>query len=331
MKKIALQRYILIFSAVTILSSCGWVNDFASNWNLEEEKYTGIEVKDWSSERAPAPGQELSSSNIPVLPKREAISVPDNIVNASHQGNFINTQPKGLSDNLLLAGNSGNVEERLARLEETVMNMRTDMDRLVPVLSKLAQAERELRAVLNNVGSGNKEVVLEPVSVKAKVNSSANSYNNVEPSSGRRDAYGMVDVEENTEPVEVAYMMAGIEPTAGSKKQKQEVVNNIRFGEHSEKTRIVLDVSGKINYKTDLDNNEGLLIINLPNVKWDNDKEKIIKDSPLIYSYDVQKTDKGSRLIFDLKKKAKIKMSSLFPPLKDGSKGYRVVIDIGDV
>ncbi len=327
MKKIALQKYILIFSAVTILSSCGWINDFASDWNLEEEKYTGIEVNGWSSARAPAPGQEPVSNNIPVLSQNKAISVPDNIVNASYQRKIINTQPKGLSDNLLLAGGSGNVEERLARLEAAVMDMRTDMDRLVPVLSKLGQAERELRAVLNNISSGNKGVVLEPVSVRVR----ADSYNNVEPSSGSRDAYGVVDVEENTEPVEVAYMMAGIEPTAGNTQQKQEVIKNIRFGEHSEKTRIVLDVSGKIDYETDLDNDEGLLIINLPNAEWKNDKEKIIKNSSVIYSYDVQKTDKGSRLIFDLKKKAKIKMSSLFPPLKDGSKGYRVVIDIGGV
>lgn len=80
-------------------------------------------------------------------------------------------------------------------------------------------------------------------------------------------------------------------------------VNSIRFGQHKDKIRAVLDLTANSNYSIDLDNNEKFLIVELPNTQWNAAASKNLK-LPLIKSYSTQPLENGSgtRLIVSLSK-----------------------------
>lgn len=114
-------------------------------------------------------------------------------------------------------------------------------------------------------------------------------------------------------------------PAAGDKF----TVRDIRFGEHSNKTRIVLDINGKPDYAISLDNVEKILLIELPGGAWTAAAEGSPK-SQLIASYSAQgmgQGNAGNMLVISLKHVTEIVARDLLPP-SSGSSGYRLVIDL---
>lgn len=105
-------------------------------------------------------------------------------------------------------------------------------------------------------------------------------------------------------------------------------VRNIRFGEHSNKTRIVLDISGKPDYAISLDNVEKILLIELHDGAWTASAEGK-PNSPLIASYSAQGMGQGqgNMLVISLKHVTEIVNRDVLPPTS-GSGGYRLVIDL---
>jgi hypothetical protein len=105
-------------------------------------------------------------------------------------------------------------------------------------------------------------------------------------------------------------------------------VQRMRLGaQPGGKTRLVLDLTGWTAYRFDIDNEEHLLIIELPKTGWNGEPGKAIAGNKLIASYDVQKTDDGgTRLIVALRKDAKKTYDALLPP--QGASGFRVVLDL---
>jgi hypothetical protein len=104
-------------------------------------------------------------------------------------------------------------------------------------------------------------------------------------------------------------------------------ISDIRFGEHGGTTRIVFDISALAKFTADLDNDEHVLLITLPNVAWNAKTESTLKASPLIAAYKVTPDGKGGvSLALTLKKNARI-ASRQSLPAKDGQKP-RLVIDI---
>jgi hypothetical protein len=105
-------------------------------------------------------------------------------------------------------------------------------------------------------------------------------------------------------------------------------VERVRLGEQpGGKIRMVLDLTGKADYRFDIDNEEKLLLVELPKTGWSGETGRTLAGNPLIQSYDVQKTDSGgSRMIVTLRKGAKVTYNSLLLPA--GGSGYRVVLDL---
>ncbi len=107
------------------------------------------------------------------------------------------------------------------------------------------------------------------------------------------------------------------------------IVSGVRVGDHPGKVRLVFDVTKKTNYTLDLDNNENLLIVELPNAKW---KTPTASESfgklPVLKSYKVDQANGGAGNIFimQLKKPTQILMQGKYPALS-GS-GERIVIDL---
>jgi hypothetical protein len=107
------------------------------------------------------------------------------------------------------------------------------------------------------------------------------------------------------------------------------VASNVRIGEHPGKTRLVLDLSknDKPSVKTDLDNGEGLLTLDLPGVTWGGATEGSSK-STYIAGWNASKADGGgSTLAIQLKKPAKV-LSTQYIGAEKGVPA-RFVIDLG--
>lgn len=104
-------------------------------------------------------------------------------------------------------------------------------------------------------------------------------------------------------------------------------VLGVRVGEHPDKVRIVLDVTGPTKFTQDLDNNEKLLIIDLPESGWRAGMQASFDGNPVISGYSAKPNAGGGvTLAVELKKPAKLTMSSALEP--NEVYGHRIVFDV---
>jgi len=105
-------------------------------------------------------------------------------------------------------------------------------------------------------------------------------------------------------------------------------VSGVRLGEDGGKTRLVIDIGNSVSHRTDLDNDEKIMVIEINNATWNTTASKTFT-SPLIKSYTTQplESGKGTRLILTLKKPVKIVLDTLLNP-EGNNKNYRLVIDL---
>ena len=104
------------------------------------------------------------------------------------------------------------------------------------------------------------------------------------------------------------------------------VVKDLRIGEQSNGTRLVLDLGQATKVKYDIDNEEKILLIDIPGYKWDAAKSGNLTKSALVSSYQVTTDDKGSHLVLQLKKPARVSNSSTINAT--AGKSPRAVVDI---
>jgi len=117
------------------------------------------------------------------------------------------------------------------------------------------------------------------------------------------------------------------EPQKSSANDNDFSVTSVRIGEQSGNiTRIVLDTTKAAEINYDLDNNESLLVIDVPKAKWFATKSQTLPKSPLIKGFQSSSDEAGSRLVINLKEKARVVATSRLAPT--GKSGNRVYIDI---
>lgn len=108
--------------------------------------------------------------------------------------------------------------------------------------------------------------------------------------------------------------------TSGTKE-----VGRVRFGKAGNATRVVLDLGASAKYSTDLDNEEKILIIELPGTKYAAKSEG--NGMGLVQSYTGKTSENGTaQVILQLSSPVKIKASQALPP--NGSYGHRVYLDL---
>lgn len=104
-------------------------------------------------------------------------------------------------------------------------------------------------------------------------------------------------------------------------------VTSVRIGEQGkETTRIVLDTTKAAELRYDLDNGEGLLVIDIPNAKWSATDSSVLKKSPMVKSFHANSDDAGSHLVIELKQSAKVTATARLNP--SGASGHRVYVDV---
>lgn len=104
-------------------------------------------------------------------------------------------------------------------------------------------------------------------------------------------------------------------------------VTSVRVGEQGKNiTRIVLDTTNPAEIHYDLDNTEGLLVIDIPKAKWATTPAQSFPKSPMVKSFKAISDDSGAHFVTDLKQKAKVIATARLAP--SGTSGNRVYIDI---
>lgn len=104
-------------------------------------------------------------------------------------------------------------------------------------------------------------------------------------------------------------------------------VTSVRVGEQGKDiTRIVLDTTNPAEIHYDLDNAEGLLVIDIPKAKWSTTPSQTFQKSPMVKSFKATSDDSGAHFVTDLKQKAKVIATARLTP--SGTSGHRVYIDI---
>lgn len=104
----------------------------------------------------------------------------------------------------------------------------------------------------------------------------------------------------------------------------------VRIGEHGNKTRLVIDLAGntKPDVSYDIDNQEKVLLVEMPATTWGGVKTGAAKSSAFVNGWAVQEGSQGgSDLVVQLKKGAKILSTEYLKA--QGTDSARLVIDLG--
>ncbi|MEM6780638.1 MAG: SdrD B-like domain-containing protein [Pseudomonadota bacterium] len=104
-------------------------------------------------------------------------------------------------------------------------------------------------------------------------------------------------------------------------------VKRVRIGEHPTMVRLVLDLSGPIDYSPMETQDGRMVVVDLPHTAWDAIEEWNGSNTPILSSFDVSAMpDGGTRLTMAAKSFMKIKSSGVLPPSESG--GFRLFIDL---
>lgn len=197
--------------------------------------------------------------------------------------------------------------DRLGRLERAVQSMRHDFDKVSPSIRRLMAIEADIQNLIGELKKLTDSPTLTDLST---------------PYTAPPPKVAPQKMAPTPQHVAKPYKAKAMTPAYNG----QASVYKVRIGEHTGKTRIVLDVNAQTSFNVDIDNNERIMTIDLPNTAWGTAISKYFRNSPYISSYSVENTGNGSLLIFQLKKQSRISYKDNLKSLT-GS-GRRLVIDV---
>ncbi len=209
------------------------------------------------------------------------------------------------------ARGNGDTEARLRALEGQVSDLRKEFNSMLPAIRALI-AEKDQSAKM----AASAAVAAAAPKAAAEVAPVAEKKAKEAPVASSKGAKGAAAAAEE---------VAASEPAAGA---VGGAVSDLRVGVHPDKTRIVFDLGGPVKASQDLDNEEKLLIVDLPGMLWKGATQKNLSQDSLLSSWTAQPSSdgKGSTVAFQLRKSAKILSSTQLKPSE--GKGYRLVIDL---
>ncbi len=106
----------------------------------------------------------------------------------------------------------------------------------------------------------------------------------------------------------------------------QAIVEKVRIGQHPQKTRIVLDISGKTDFKAHLENNNRVLVVHLPAADWKARQKRQLAGDSLIKSYKASSSSKGSLVKFSMDQPVRLASKQAIKPADQY--GHRIVLDV---
>lgn len=215
------------------------------------------------------------------------------------------------------------INYRLLRVERNIESLQNDFKKLLPPLSNLIVADRNLDSTIDEIQTKND---IQPASGLAPV-SAPRALTMDQKRTAMAAPGAALKSRPAPAPVPVAAAASAPASAPAPAAAGQRAVKSLRLGEHPGRTRIVLDVSGPAKFSSDVDNNEKLLLIELPGTAWSAEAQKKM-NHPLIAGYTAQPgPDGGTMLALELKKGAKVTGGSALPP-NSTYNNHRVFVDI---
>lgn len=235
------------------------------------------------------------------------------------------------------------VEDRIAKLEQTVGSLRSDYDRIMPAFASLNTTNERIQTLLDEI---EKDTGKRPaVSAQAPMLPEAGSETTTmvtttttppplsAPPIAMKAPASKTIVKTETTKTETVKVETPAAPVAKADAPPTSAaggaVTGVRIGEHGSKTRLVMDLSGKTkpDFKYDLDNAEKLLLVDLPALAWSGAQAGKGGVSPLVEGWNAQKgSNGGTTVAVQLKRNARILSTQFLPP--EGKDPARLVMDI---
>lgn len=258
------------------------------------------------------------------------------------------------------------ISDRLAKLESDVVQIQSTIAKMAPSITKLIGIERDLDNLtfqLEDIiksGTLNKNMALkqpeaivtlpDPATIKPLKKPVSQSKDSVKkdsapPVKASIEEKPKASVIQPTTPVEEVKSAVNTAPQkalsaeeinqAANKETKEKpvssvtnsVIKKIRIGDHTGKTRIVVETDSYMEYEVAIDNQEQLMMMAVPTTRLSVDPSKAAKASSLIQAISKNEIDGNMVLAFDLKKTSSIISTERIPPSKDNS-NHRIVIDL---
>jgi len=317
----------LLVTCVILLSGCGQFSPFSDD-DSDTRAAPAVAAQDTDSFAQPP----LTAP--PVMNERpgqiETTGPPQTIeerLNEMHPAMGVKAKP-------LFAKRLDNPDARLDRLEYAVQELRNDLNFMSPAVLKLVALEDDIQGLIGQIEELLVQEPPAPASAAAPVSdpvqaSAADS--NPLPLSGPAQPEPVEELPETAQTVPPAVTEKAEPPSQKPTKPSdgKTQVYDLRVGEHTDKTRLVLDVSAQTSYSTDLDNMEKLLVVELPEAAWSAPENQEFQGSPVLSSYRVESVNngQGSLLVLQLKRPATLLFSGKLPATS--GKGQRIVIDLG--
>jgi len=272
-------------------------------------------------------GAQPTSSNTQIIAPGEAPGFSNAPVVAppSYNGLPALKPLKGVNVNNLFAENISNSDKRFERLENAVVDMRREFEAVKPAIVRLVAVEEDIQQMVEQLESMALQEQRRPAPTAPVYREPSAAPQPLTPTDIQNPTPAPTSVTRPMEPKPQAAAPAPNNTSAAS----GPTVKNLRTGRHSNKTRLVLDMSAKTPYTVDLDSSENLLVIELPQASWSGATSKNFSArEPLLASYSVESINngQGTRIIMPLKKSTRITKQDLLPP--GVTPNYRMYVDL---
>ncbi len=192
-------------------------------------------------------------------------------------------------------------EQKIDNLQIEVASLRQDLDAMLPMMRELLASRRAVAASASPQGAG----------------------------AAGAPAFSPPSAQQGGFPAKAypgSYIVPGQDAAAQS--FHGGVVQNVRFGEHGKKTRIVLDTDRPAKYSYSVENSQGYLSVDVPGAGWQGPMRGTLNQSPLFTHYTVQQTPaSGSRLMLHLRRPVKVIYADQLEP-NNTYRSHRIFLDV---
>ena len=254
---------------------------------------------------------------------------------------------KGINVETLFAEKIKNSGERFDRVENAVVDLRKELETYKPAIVRLAATESDIQNLIKEL-----EVLLQETPIPQPPLDLSGGGGGAEAEYDRTMQSVMDDIKPldpqpatpphsstpPKSPLEKAYeapTKKATPPKSPPKKQSKRNFNgvttalNFRVGKHDDMLRVAFDINANTPFSIELDNDENLILMELPQASWDGKNEQSFPNSALLETLSVEPTNggKGSMVIISLKKDTKILQRKHLSPDKS-SDYHRVYFDL---
>jgi len=261
--------------------------------------------------------------------------------------------PKGLNVETLFAEDIQDPMARIKRLENVVLDMRRDFNTVLPPIMRLVAVEQDMQNLIGQLetlvdqpstGTAPEDASAPEIlnDAPASEDLSGSTQQTLAPQSGQtEDSQPPPDTPlpdipaEETEEEAQAPPLTGPPELASAPKDTPSAsapvsgAVRLRVGDHSGKTRLVLETGGTMAFRADLDNAENLLVIELPDADATGTGGKeSVADAHTVKSWSVEAMEGGAgvRVIVELQGSVSIQKTLAVPA--SGESGARIVVDL---